>query len=41
MKGTIIANLNSAHGTNGLVQGQKDLELRVPVETIQTTALLR
>ena len=27
--------------TNGLIMGQEDLEIRGPVEAIQTTALLR
>ena len=43
MKVTIIPSVIGALGTvtKGLVQGQKDLEKRGRVETIQTTAFLR
>ena len=40
---TIITIVIGAHGTvtKGLVQGLEDLEITGPVETVQTTALLR
>ena len=43
MKVTVILILFSALGTvtEGLVEGLKDLAIREPVETIQTTALSR
>ena len=43
MKVTVVSILIGALGTviKGLIQGLEDLEIRVRVETIQTTASLR